>query len=466
MRITKFISDFKTYFVFGVSGAMLLALLGAFGYFIIYKRLLKGSKTFSKKQLVFGGLFVAYIIMVLGVTFVSRNAVFMGGVNTHLFSTYIDAWNNFDITSWAFIILNIFMFMPFGFLLPLQNKRFQKANSTMISALLFTLSIEGIQLVTGAGIFDFDDIFNNMLGAAIGYGMIMTILLFFKSNERKGLKAMGFLSPLLITIVVFASIFTYYNAKEFGNIPENYTYKLNLINTDIELYTSLKDSAELVPIYKAPTYTRDESIKWVNGFFDGLGIDSSNLEIDDYADTVIFWVRKEPSYNIWLDYTGGSYNFTDFSCFDEGIEPKNVEKDILLDELVHFGINLPQEAEIISQGNGRYQCKVDKHLVGDNLLDGAVNITYFNDGTIKKLYDDLIMYKKVKYVSLKTEKEVFEELADGKFKRFNGENIKSIEIEDINIEYILDSKGYYQPVYSFTSIIDGDECKINIPAMS
>ncbi len=35
-----------------------------------------------------------------------------------------------------------------------------------------------------------------------------------------------------------------------------------------------------------------------------------------------------------------------------------------------------------------------------------------------------------------------------------------------SIEYMMDTKGFYQPVYSFTSIIDGNEYSIIIPAIN
>ena len=126
MRIHELLYFFKTYFLFGVMGLIILALLGTLGYFIIYKRILKGNKKFSKKQIIFGSLFIAYIIMVFGVTFLSRGSHFQGSMNIHFLSSYRDAWNSFSLRSWQFIILNIFMFVPFGFLVPLLEKRFHK----------------------------------------------------------------------------------------------------------------------------------------------------------------------------------------------------------------------------------------------------------------------------------------------------------------------------------------------------
>jgi len=248
MRIHEIIYFFKTYLLFGVMGLIALALVSTFGYIVIYKKILKGNKKFFKRQIVLGGLFIAYIIMVLGVTFLNRGSNFQGSMSIHFLSSYRDAWNSFSVRSWQFIILNIFMFVPCGFLLPLLHKRFYKFPNTMIAALLFTMFIEVFQLATGIGIFELDDIFNNVLGALIGYGIIMSLISAIKPNKNKGLKMIGFLSPLLITVLVFSSIFVYYDNKELGNIAQDYIYKINLKHTNIDMNNPLNKNKDLVPI--------------------------------------------------------------------------------------------------------------------------------------------------------------------------------------------------------------------------
>lgn len=465
MRTHELLYFFKTYFLFGVMGLILLALLGTIGYFFIYRRILKGNKKLSMKQIIFGGLFIAYVLMVFGVTFLNRVPHFQGSMNLHFFSSYKDAWNSFSLRSWQFIILNIFMFVPFGFLLPLLQERFHKIYNTLLAALSFTLFIELFQLLNGIGIFELDDVFNNVVGALIGYGIIMALLSVTKSGKGKGLKVIVFLSPLILTLVAFISIFTFYDNKEFGNISQAHHYKINLKNTNIELNATLNDDKDSVPIYKAPVYTEGEAIQWVNAFFTRLGIDVSNIEIDAYNDNSLFWRRGEPTYNAWFRYLGGTYSFADFSRFNEKIEPMNIERDKLIDTLSDFGIDILEEAEFIAQNTGSYQWKVEKVVDGDTLLDGTITCTYFNDHTIKEINNHLITYKRVKEVSIKTEKEAFDELVTGKFRYFDVDGIKDITIENISLDYILDTKGFYQPVYSFASNIDGNEYHIIIPAI-
>ena len=61
MRTHEIIYFFKTYLLFGVIGFLAFALLGAFGYVIIYKKMLKGPKKISKRQIIFGSLIIVTI---------------------------------------------------------------------------------------------------------------------------------------------------------------------------------------------------------------------------------------------------------------------------------------------------------------------------------------------------------------------------------------------------------------------
>lgn len=67
-----------------------------------------------------------------------------------------------------FLIGNILIFVPLGFLLPLLLKKPSYIKIMLIS-LGIIVSIETLQLVTCLGIADVDDVLLNMLGSTIGY---------------------------------------------------------------------------------------------------------------------------------------------------------------------------------------------------------------------------------------------------------------------------------------------------------
>ena len=65
-------------------------------------------------------------------------------------------------------ILNIILFFPLGFFLPLLYKRYHHISSAALTAFLFSLSIEIVQMF-GRGATDINDLITNTVGASLGY---------------------------------------------------------------------------------------------------------------------------------------------------------------------------------------------------------------------------------------------------------------------------------------------------------
>ncbi|HEX7846961.1 MAG TPA: VanZ family protein [Chitinophagaceae bacterium] len=64
---------------------------------------------------------------------------------------------------------NLLGFIPFGFLLPLAVPWFRRFFPMLMAILLLSIDYETIQLITGLGIFDVDDLLLNSTGALVGY---------------------------------------------------------------------------------------------------------------------------------------------------------------------------------------------------------------------------------------------------------------------------------------------------------
>ncbi|MCJ8009811.1 VanZ family protein [Lederbergia wuyishanensis] len=464
MRLQEITSIIREYFFLALILVIVLGIIFFLGYFIVYRKLLKGKKRLSKKHLLFRGLFTGYVIMVIGVTFLNRDSYYPGGINLSFLSSYKEAWYSFSARNWQFVYLNIIMFVPFGILFPLLHSRFQKAVWTIGVAALFTLFIESIQLITGYGVFEVDDLFNNLLGAIIGYEIIMGFITIRKNRIKRSLV---YFSPLMLVVILFGSMFTYYYLKEFGNLSITPNHRINMVNTTITIDdTQLDENKRTVPIYKAPSYTKASANEFVTDFFKRMNIDATDMEVISYPDEGVYWIRDEISYNIWFQFLDGSYSYSDFSSFDEDKEPKDGDEATLEESLTNFGIQIPQDAVFQKVDTGAYEWKVDKKVIGNQLIDGSLTVDYFNDDTVKRINNQLITYDKVKDVQIKSEQEAYKEMLEGKFK-YNAENnkIETLHIDKVEISYYLDSKGYYQPVYAFYSMVDGREFTIFIPGI-
>jgi glycopeptide antibiotics resistance protein len=67
------------------------------------------------------------------------------------------------------IFYNILMTVPFGMLVPLVSKKIRTLPSITFAGFCFSFAIELTQYITGRGLFEFDDLFNNTIGAVLGY---------------------------------------------------------------------------------------------------------------------------------------------------------------------------------------------------------------------------------------------------------------------------------------------------------
>ena len=65
-------------------------------------------------------------------------------------------------------VLNIVLFVPLGFFLPLLYKKYSRISNIALTGFLFSLSIEIVQMF-GRGSTDINDLITNTIGASLGY---------------------------------------------------------------------------------------------------------------------------------------------------------------------------------------------------------------------------------------------------------------------------------------------------------
>ncbi len=70
------------------------------------------------------------------------------------------------------LILNIAMFLPYGFLLPITAKSLRRGWKTALAVLAITLAVETLQYFMGRSA-DIDDVIMNFLGGILGYWLFL-----------------------------------------------------------------------------------------------------------------------------------------------------------------------------------------------------------------------------------------------------------------------------------------------------
>ncbi|MEG2290648.1 MAG: VanZ family protein [Clostridium sp.] len=461
MRLSAIIKIAREYFLVGIILVAMVAILFWVGYFIVYKGLLKGSKTLKLRKLSLYAMLLIYIVIVLGATLGTRIPRYGGGgVNMHLFSSYKEAWNSFSVVEWRNIILNILMFTPLGFLLPLIFNKCETWWVTYFVGFLSTVFLELIQLVTGMGVFDLDDIWNNTLGVMIGYGILMICISYFrhkKKHVKSSVVTLTYLQiPLCVTVVVFIVIFASYANQELGNLSVACSYSQDISN--ITAKVKFDDTPDSSYVYKSVVGSKEDTLKVANEILRAVNTEVDESKNDVYDETIFYHSRNE-EYSVLVDYLGLTTRYVAFtkggSSGKEGLSYKEVKK-----LLSSFAIELPAEADFTDKGKGAYEISINMLSLGDIYLDGILTCDISNDGIVSRFTNKIMSYIKYKEYEIISEKEAYDKVLQGKFKVYSLGEKPEIQIIDVHLIYKIDSKGFYQPVYEF--ILEGTDSKENI----
>ena len=466
MRLSDIINLGKQYLLYGIILSVIICSLVFFVYFIVYKKLSKGTKVLSRLKLFLLGVFICYITVVLGAVFLVR-ADWGGGVrwlNLPLFSQYREAWHNWSFLEWRNIIFNILMFVPMGILLPLLSDKFKSLWKTVCTGFAFTVFIESVQYFARLGIADTDDIIGNTLGTLIGYGLVMCVLTIMDKAQRKPLKIIGYVSPLLITILAFSTIFAAYHFKEFGNLFDNYYHRVNMSGVDISYTVELSEEKARFDIYKTEPFNKKSAREFAEQFFDNLGTAFDNQREPQLYDESAFYYSTD-QHHLYIDYINNFYKLTDFKGFSEVEKDSTATENIIREILaVDYKIILPDNIKFINLENGDYTLISDSNA---NLI-GTLNCSYYADGTIKNITNTLFESVFIRECEVISQKDAFNKMERGNFQysnNFYGE-LRSLEIISVVLDNKLDTKGFYQPVYIFEVIINGiNTTNILIPAL-
>lgn len=133
----------------------------------------------SKKKVIVRILLILYIGFIIYTTLLCREPRDYREYNFQLFWSYQRFFDDVRPQGWQ-ILMNILFFIPFGGLVPLcvDGSEKRKLAITVISACLLSGTVEFLQLLYKLGFAEFDDVFDNTMGAAIGAVLVLIFIKF------------------------------------------------------------------------------------------------------------------------------------------------------------------------------------------------------------------------------------------------------------------------------------------------
>lgn len=141
---------------------------GCIFLFLTYKGYIV-CKQKSYNRIITGMLLALSVALVIVMTLYGREPRIEYIFRFQLFGSYMEAFRERNVELLLQIIMNIFMFVPIGLLLPCCFKRFEKNKRVLFLAILFSGIIECIQGIFKIGMFEVDDILGNAFGAELGF---------------------------------------------------------------------------------------------------------------------------------------------------------------------------------------------------------------------------------------------------------------------------------------------------------
>ncbi|MEE1080328.1 MAG: VanZ family protein [Bacteroidales bacterium] len=133
------------------------------------------------KKFVMGALAIEYSFLVLCSTVICRAASVSKRVELKPFYNYVDIWNGVDFKRTLMeVLLNVALFVPIGFLLGgMMPKGFLKV---LLTGFLLSSLIELLQLASGRGVCETNDVIHNTVGCMLGYAAAMAMKKRFASE--------------------------------------------------------------------------------------------------------------------------------------------------------------------------------------------------------------------------------------------------------------------------------------------
>lgn len=406
------------YFGIGFMGQMTevsrLVLLGVSSLFLyiggfLLSKYLDNNKPMKINLYIFFGL---YLILLITLTLFDslwlRNGFNFSGfdniqdrINLVPFKTIMTFVKEFDsMYSTSQIMLNLFgnvcAFMPMALFLPLLFKRQNKVFQFVITLILMILGIEFLQLITGSGRFDIDDLILNLFGAVLVYllfkiksvkALIHNIFLLEKNkiSKKSYIKIISF---IVIAIVLFMGVIIYRNKLYDKNYEEHskiYNPEITFEHSDECSDNNLFYEDEVYKYY-FECYDNDDFYLIVNNeekYYVKDFLDSSkyNYDIDmllstmDYNNIKYKVENKYPHFNMKVKNTFGSAYYG----------PSDVDSDIaklvLKDKSVDVN-NLEFEVNIIPKKSGEEVMNVDFEIYEDGetkTITKKVKVTVYED---------------------------------------------------------------------------------------
>lgn len=326
--------------------------------------------------------------------------------------------------------------------------------------------------MTNKGIFELDDIFHNTLGGIIGFFLISGMIDFVQQRRWKSLiKAIAI--PAAISIILLIT-FTFYAAKEFGNMPILPVDRQDMKHVTVKSKLNFSEEPSSAAIYKninANNIENGKKIATVLSKEYGL-TQIGKIYTESHNRIFSFKDKTDQLYDLNYVLTDGTWTLTNFASEEIEISPafEKAQKESF-EKWMKGNKMLPNDVHYSLQGQELRWEVITPDSIKDynqDISTGLVMITPSKTKIPSTIFYSITDNKFIKNVDIISPKKAYKEILNGNFEIYQALSKGDIlNIKSVDISYIYDTKGYYQPVYNFEVQLNNEDYFINIqiPAM-
>lgn len=173
-------NEFPLVFAFRVTISVAAIIL-----LILLSRYLYNAKKIDKLQRNSMIVLSVYVVLMLYYTVIGRYFQSYYRYDGQVFSSFYSLVENFNMSSFSLIIINLLMMVPVSFLLMLIFRSKFRVLWAFDLTIILIFTIEISQFFTRAGTFQLEDILNNTIGAVVGIILFYILnAIYKKRNER------------------------------------------------------------------------------------------------------------------------------------------------------------------------------------------------------------------------------------------------------------------------------------------
>ena len=379
--------------------------------------------------------------------------------NLQLFLAWREAYQRFTLQIWLNVLLNIALFIPLGFLLPLLSKPFRKWYAALGAGFGVSLLIELAQLFTGSGMCDVDDLFTNTLGAMLGWCAAMLVLALHQKNRTWP----RYCALPAAFALALSAIFISYAAQPYGNLRDASftTADLSAVRWSVDF--ALDEGSKTARVYRSQTLGNADADRFAAEFAAAHGVEFP--DIDYYDDTALYMNHSTGDFlNVTLHDGTWEYSLGKDITPVWDVPPQDVSEALLRETLESLGFPVPADTAftLLPYGSSyRAVFSADLLPTEGGFLHGtltcALSAQDDSQSTLSRLENRITTLAPVREEDILSPAQALAALQSGK--SFEGawfaQSVQQIEVRSCTLDYLSDSKGFYQPVYRFELSLAG-----------